>query len=109
MRADTPKSLSTIVFGLVICAALGLAGAVQAQARTVEPVYHEAKQWIVACDNTRRCEARFVLSEFAPPPVLKGRETGLMSVVREGGAAGQVTVTLAIPGRYDEAARQKTL
>ena len=66
---------SKLVIGLVLrvaagALALGLlgAGAANAQPRAAEPVYREVKQWVLGCDNTRRCEARFVASEFSPPP-----------------------------------------
>ncbi len=80
-----------------------------AQPRPVEPVYREVKQWIVGCDNTRRCVARFVASEFSRPPALRGRELALMSVSREAGPSGALTVSLSLAGVFDEEARQKIL
>jgi len=94
---------------IIALAALLAAPAARAQARAPEPVYRELKQWILGCDNTRRCTARFVRSEFAPPAALRGRDLALMSVTREGGATGALTVRLSIPSEYDEDTRQKTL
>ncbi len=107
---------SKLVIGLVLrvaagALALGLlgAGAANAQPRAAEPVYREVKQWVLGCDNTRRCEARFVASEFSPPPALRRREAGRISVIREAGPTGAVTIRLSTEGRYDEDAKQKTL
>lgn len=94
---------------IIALVALLVAPAAFAQSRAPEPVYRELKQWILGCDNTRRCTARFVRSEFAPPASLRGRDLGLMNVTRDGGATGALTVRLSVPSEYDEDTRQKTL
>ena len=105
------RGAARVVFLGACALVLGLipAGAAMAQNRAPEPVYREAKQWILGCDNTRRCVAKFVPSEFTPPAALSGRTAGLMSITRDGGAAGVVTVRLSFQSEFDDETRQKTL
>jgi hypothetical protein len=55
------------------------------------PIYRELKDWILACDNTRTCQAKFVADETAD---LSERPDamGYLSVSRAAGPDGRLTI-----------------
>jgi hypothetical protein len=56
------------------------------------PIYRELKDWVLACDNTRACFAKFVFDEMGKRP--SDADPGYLSVTREAGSNGKLTVTL---------------
>ncbi len=82
-RAPARRTGAALVVGL---GALSVFAA-QAAAPAV-PAYREFKDWIVACDNVRRCEARLAPAAGDMLPMR-------LSVAREAGPAGAVDLDLA--------------
>ncbi|KQM79715.1 DUF1176 domain-containing protein [Xylophilus sp. Leaf220] len=75
--------------GAVLVAGLGALSVFAAQAAApAVPAYREFKDWIVACDNVRRCEARLAPAAGDTLPMR-------LSVAREAGPAGAVDLDLA--------------
>lgn len=66
--------------------------AAAAPASAAQPVYREIKDWVLACDNTRACVAKFVADESAPRP--SEGDVGYLEVTREGGPSGKLVVAL---------------
>ena len=64
----------------------GMSGAVFAQAPTV-PVYKEIKDWLIACDNTRFCEAKG----------FSDAESAAMRITRSAGAEDDLAVEIDAP------------
>ena len=85
------KALTIILgLGLGVLAQPSLATAAGAYAPILgaTPVYREIKEWVVACDNTRRCKAKYLPSDDGPG------DGGYLSIEREPGPVGPLTVTL---------------
>lgn len=68
----------------------GLVAAIPVMAKPV--VYQTFNDWVVACDNTGRCEASGA-SEGA---------AGMLTLVREAGATGAISLSLDIPVAVDK-------
>ncbi|MDR3512487.1 MAG: DUF1176 domain-containing protein [Caulobacteraceae bacterium] len=60
-----------------------------AEVRGAAPVYREIKDWVLACDNTRVCFARY-------DPAADGAGGGYLSIAREPGPAGGLTLSLEV-------------
>lgn len=73
---------------VVICCIL-LASA-SLPARAAPPVYRELRDWVVACDNTRRCEAVGFPEQHGQPLVMR--------LAREAGPKGELSIRLAGSG-----------
>lgn len=61
-------------------------------AAAATPVYREIKDWVLACDNTRACIAKFVADESATKP--SDGDVGYLAVSREPGPSGKLVVTV---------------
>jgi hypothetical protein len=57
------------------------------------PVYRELRDWILACDNTRACFAKFDFDEETGKRPSDG-DPGYLSVTRDAGPDGELTVAL---------------
>jgi len=65
------------------------------------PIYREIRDWIIACDNTRACVAKFIPDEMTSPaedPIIH------VSISRGGGPAGDLTVELTSEQSFEPAA-----
>jgi hypothetical protein len=58
--------------------------------RGAQPVYKQIKDWIVACDNTRACVAKFVPDEMGKRP--SEGEPGYLEISREPGPHGRLVL-----------------
>jgi hypothetical protein len=75
---------------LAICAP----GAAQAASAEAAPSYREIKEWILACDNTATCVAKFVHDDLGTAKTLPDDAVqGYLSIEREAGPDGELTVT----------------
>jgi hypothetical protein len=83
--------MRTITAGAALAVAMA-AGAASAATGGVQPVYREIKQWVVACDNTRACVAKFVLDETGARP--SDADPGYLEVIRAPGPQGAPKLVL---------------
>ena len=72
-----------MLIGLFALAAL-------ADVQGAAPIYREIKQWVVACDNTRACFAKYDSTDD------EGAGGGYLSVTREAGPNGRLAVTIGL-------------
>ena len=66
-----------------------------------QPVYREIKDWLVGCDNSRHCRAKFVSDFDNHPETMGDHSAARMVIEHQAGPDGRLTITLAIMG--DEA------
>lgn len=85
--AAAPGPRRACAVRLSVALALALAGAA-AQAAPGVPAYREFRDWIVACDNARRCEARLAPASGEPVALR-------LALSREAGPEGAVELELA--------------
>ena len=79
--------------------------ALPAAAQPAQPVYREIRDWVLACDNTRACEAKAVPDELAAPAPDGDYEPGAMHIDRQAGAVGRLTVRFSLDDKaFDPAA-----
>ncbi|RZM11855.1 MAG: hypothetical protein EOP67_66550, partial [Sphingomonas sp.] len=83
-----------------VCAVWMLAGAGRAPAAgwpagtTIAPLYREIGDWLLGCDNTRRCVARYVPEDDGALQADDDDDPFGMTIVREEGPLGlQVQLT----------------
>lgn len=79
--------------------------AVQAAARLtfppgVQPIYREIGDWLVACDNTRQCVAKYVLGEYDDDTNPYDEDAGIV-IERAAGPAGGLSVDLTSGSAFD--------
>src|SRR5437867_3132430 len=75
------------LLSLMATALLILPAFQSANATTAAPVYREIKEWLIACDNTRFCEAKG----------FNDQHDGLMRITREAGPNGKLEVMFELP------------
>lgn len=74
---------------LILLASVGLAAFAPVARADINPLVNAWRQWMLVCDNVRRCEARSVTPGA----------NATLSVIRDGGPSTPVTVRLAVQGR----------
>ncbi len=74
-----------------------------AQTGGAAPIYREIKDWVVACDNTRACFAKYVGADEG------AAGGGYLSVSREAGPSGRLVVNVLQPEDPDNASGAKAL
>lgn len=83
--------------------AAALAAALWAgSAAAATPVYRELKDWVLACDNSRACIAKFVADERAPSR--PDGDPGYLEVTREPGPSGTLVVVIQGDGHAPDPA-----
>ncbi|KQU61642.1 hypothetical protein ASG67_00120 [Sphingomonas sp. Leaf339] len=66
------------------------------------PVYREIGDWVLGCDNTRRCAARYVFDETSGASAGDGDPIGL--TIARAGRDGAFTVEIVAPSPFDPGA-----
>jgi len=65
------------------------------------PIYREIGDWILACDNTRSCVAKFMPDDSAPDASATTGETGYITFTRDGGPDGKANLSLSAETAFD--------
>jgi hypothetical protein len=73
-----------------------------ATAQTVRPVYREIGDWLIACDNTRDCLARYAPDSTRERAEVEPENIGF-DIVRKAGPSGAITVWTWAERRLDPA------
>ena len=66
----------------------------------IQPVYREIGEWLVACDNTRQCVAKYVLGDHDGDTSAFNEDAGL-TISREAGPSGDILVEVTSGSKFD--------
>lgn len=99
------KKIARLSFALCLAMAMPVAIVAGASARPafppgVQPVYREIGDWLVACDNTRRCVAKYVLDDRDGDTSPYDEDAGIV-IARVAGPAGDLTVDVTSGSTFD--------
>lgn len=100
MRDATRLSLA-LRFALALLATVGApVSARLAFPPGIQPVYREIGDWLVACDNTRECVAKYVLGDHDGDTNPYDEDAGIV-ITRGAGPAGGLTVDVTSGASFD--------
>lgn len=99
------RSVARWAFALPCALALPIAIAVPASAHPafppgIQPVYREIGDWLVACDNTRQCVAKYVLGDHDGDTNPYDEDAGIV-IERAAGPAGDLSVDVTSGSGFD--------
>jgi hypothetical protein len=99
------RSAARLFLALRCALAFPAAVAAQALARPafppgIQPLYREIGDWIIVCDNTRQCVAKYLLGDHDDDTNPYDEDAGIV-IARAAGPAGDLTVDVTAGSSFD--------